>query len=279
LENLISKSDLLARGWTERELGLVFDEPDGSGPSRHWRNPIGEPLYDKDRVKMAAWRTCRRGARRPTQAEADHWLRSSQPTSEPLFIADLHRLAEAYIPNARYQFFSLRLSHPICGRQPGTEDREFDYIKMVLAKLVGVAAGEEPKDWASTEAWFAARAQGAAAGFGWPWPKVCARKVRRTTFISRATGKKHLEKALDSWALVQAGAVESIPALGRVLPGALVTAPILRFDLQTLRPTPPIRTDRERMDEFFATVRYVRLPGQPPIGDWREMPETEPEDD
>jgi hypothetical protein len=54
MPSLFSKSELLKRGWTERQIGLALDEADEYGPSNHWLNEYGEPFYDADRVEIAA---------------------------------------------------------------------------------------------------------------------------------------------------------------------------------------------------------------------------------
>ena len=50
MEKLIPADKL---DWTQRQLDRILDEPDYHGPSRHFRNPLGEPLYDAARVRVA----------------------------------------------------------------------------------------------------------------------------------------------------------------------------------------------------------------------------------
>jgi hypothetical protein len=57
MPDLVSKDELIAVGWKDRQVDAALDEPDEHGPSRHWQNTSGTPYYRKDRVAVAAYRT------------------------------------------------------------------------------------------------------------------------------------------------------------------------------------------------------------------------------
>jgi hypothetical protein len=54
--DLVSKDELIAAGWKDRQVDAALDEPDEHGPSGHWRSTSGKPYYHKDRVSVAAYR-------------------------------------------------------------------------------------------------------------------------------------------------------------------------------------------------------------------------------
>lgn len=76
--NLASQEDLVAQGWSKRQIDAALDGPDEVGPSGHWLNATGRPHYDRDRVAVAAYRVGIQ-KQRPTAAQwkmlADTMLR------------------------------------------------------------------------------------------------------------------------------------------------------------------------------------------------------------
>ncbi len=142
---LISKNELLDAGWKERQVDAALDEPDEFGPAGHWLNTRGKPYYLKDRVSIAAFRLGLT-RERPLETDWKKWAQSEKPTSPPELTVDFHRIADTCITSASRQFWSLRLSHPVMGRQGGTREKEEMLIEQVLIKLVEYAFGDKLKD-------------------------------------------------------------------------------------------------------------------------------------
>lgn len=219
-------------GWSQYELDRTFDAPDDHGPSRHWQNPLGEPLYARERVRIARARRTRAGVNKLTAEEIARWNQAGQPTCRPVFTFNFNLLADAHLPGIRDQLWSERLSHPVAGRFPGSDRREFDLLVKALITLISVAEKEALQNWPQARELLYARAAGASERLGPPWPNVVLRSAHRSSYVSRASGPKMLASALDALALVATGVVK--PAGWRAerisVPGLLMGMPKLRFD-------------------------------------------------
>ena len=232
--NLVSQEELVALGWTKRQIEAALDEPDEVGPSGHWLNTSGKPYYDRDRVAVAAYRIGLR-KERPTDAEWQKWARGASPTSLPVMTADFHRLAEACLPGVTDRFWSLRLSHPIFGRRPGDREDEVALIEQCLMQLVRAAFGTDVAGAASLERFLREQSATAAEVLGDGWPEgIIVRPAGRASYVSKATSKKAMERFVCALSLVHVGAVTG--PLGQLvnLREFLVYAPRMRFDRRSL---------------------------------------------
>jgi hypothetical protein len=229
MSNLISGSKT---DWSQRELDRIFDDPDGHGPSRHYLNPTGEPLYDKHRVRVARWRAGK--ARRPPMtAEELAWCdRSPRPTCAPVLVVNFHALADAYRPGVKGQLWGERLSHPVAGRMPGSGKREEALLEDSLVRLVSVVEGRSLETWKQARTLLRARAVGAVERLGAPWPRVVLRRARRSSYVPNATGPRSLARSMDALALLLEGQIAlcALRERPRTMVGLLVLFPVLRFD-------------------------------------------------
>jgi hypothetical protein len=177
--DLVSKDEMIAAGWKDRQVDAALDEPDEYGPSGHWRNTSGKPYYYKDRVAVAAYRTGLT-KQKPIDEQWKRWADSIEPTAPPLLTFDFHRLANECIPNVSGHFWSLRLSHPIAGRPPGMEEKELLLIDEVLIKLVQLAYHVDLTNHVDLARFLAKKAKSASGALGPYWPdNVVARPARR----------------------------------------------------------------------------------------------------
>lgn len=232
--NLVSQEELVALGWTKRQIEAALDEPDEVGPSGHWLNTSGKPYYDRDRVAVAAYRIGLR-EERPTDAQLQKWSGRASPTSLPVMSADFHRLAEACQPGVSRRFRSLRISHPLMGRLPGTRASEGLLIEECLIQLVKVAFGTDVASADGLEKFLRKKSAIAADVLGDGWPEgIVVRPARRASYVSKATSKKAMERFVCALSLVHVGAVTG--PLGHLvnLREFLVYAPRMRFDRRNL---------------------------------------------
>ncbi len=204
--------------WSQRELDRILDSPDGHGPPTHFQNPRGEPLYDRERVRVAGWRIGRGRRPRLSAERLSWWARAEKPTSAPVLVVDFHRLAEAHWPEMRRLLWNIRVS-----REEILED--------ALTRLVGHSLGRTLTNWQEARDALQERAGGAVKRLGEPWPNVILRRAHRSSYIPRATGSKVLNRALDALAVVGEGVVPIRAFLKRPTFADLLTSvPILRFD-------------------------------------------------
>ena len=54
--NLITKNELRASGWSEAKIKRHLGKPHGRHPSTHFRNPLGQPYWTGQQVLSAAVR-------------------------------------------------------------------------------------------------------------------------------------------------------------------------------------------------------------------------------
>lgn len=232
--NLVSQEELVALGWTKRQIEAALDEPDEVGPSGHWLNTSGKPYYDRDRVAVAAYRIGLR-KERPTEAQWHKWASGASPTSLPVMTADFHRLAEACQPGFTGRFWSLRLSHPVMGRQPGTRRSEDLLIEDCLIRLVKVAFGIDVANAEGLEKFLSEKSAAAAQLLGDGWPKgIVVRLAGRASYVSKATSKKAIERFICALSLVHVGAVKGAVGQHVNVREFLVYAPRMRFDRRSL---------------------------------------------
>lgn len=228
--NLVSQEELVALGWTKRQIEAALDEPDEVGPSGHWLNTSGKPYYNRDRVAVAGYRIGLR-KERPTDAQWQKWSGGASPTSVPVMTADFHWLAEACLPGVTDRFWSLRLSHPVMGRQPGTRRSEDLLIEDCLIQLVKAAFGTDAACAGGLETFLKEKSTTAAEVLGDGWPEgIVVRPARRASYVSKATSKKAMERFVCALSLVHVGSVTG--PLDQIVNVRefLVYAPRMRFD-------------------------------------------------
>src|SRR5262249_17236953 len=194
-----------------------------------------------DRVAVAAYRT---GLikRKPSDEQWKRWADSIKPTEPPLLTFDFHRLANECIPNVSRHFWSLRLSHPVAGRQPGTEQQELLLIDEVLIKLVQLACHVNLTNHVDLARYLAEMAQSASGALGPYWPdNVVARPARRLSYVSKATSKKAIQQFINAISLIHTGQVRGPRGSHLKLNEFLVSAPNMRFDRHSFEdfPTKP----------------------------------------
>jgi hypothetical protein len=190
---LVSKDELIAAGWKNRQVDAALDEADEHGPSGHWRNTSGKPYYYKDRVAVASYRIGLTD-QRPTDAQWKRWADSIEPTAPPLLTFDFHRLADRGIPDVSRRLWSLRLSHPVAGRLPGTLEKELLLIDEVLMKLVQLAFHVDLMNRVDLKRFLVDKAKSASSALGPHWSEnVVARPSRRFSYVSKATSNKSIQ--------------------------------------------------------------------------------------
>jgi hypothetical protein len=199
------------------------------GPSRHWLNRYGEPLYDADRVAVGAHYLGISGFPKPPKQAIREWSVAPQPTRLPILTLDFHRLARAYVPSTEMEFFHLRLKHPFVGRRGSYED-EAELIRKTICALLTHCDQNTIRQWSDAENSLNSKAAGAEHRLGKPWPNVLAREVRQTAYISKATGPRALAIAMDALSLVYTRKVKLAFEGTGDLPELLVYSPALRFD-------------------------------------------------
>ena len=227
---LLSRDELLARGWKAGWVDSVLDSPDGSEPTSHWLNKNGSPLYDRQRVRIAEYRMGFQNVR-PAAAEIVKWINDSRPTSSPLAAFDFHDLAETCIPQSSHTFRSLRLSHPIMGREPGTSQRERKLIEDCLSCLINSAFDVEVSDAAGIHKFFEKSSILALSVLGDQWAStVRVRPAERASYVSRSKGESSVKRFICALTLIHTGHVRG--ARGELLQVSdlLKMAPRLRFD-------------------------------------------------
>jgi len=230
--DLCSKDELIAEGWSARQIDAALDEPDEVGPSGHWLNTSGKPYYLRERVSVAAFRT---GIteQRPNADVWERWINCDKPTSIPVLTFDLHRIANECQAGIGSKFRSLRISHPVLGRLPGTRNREVDLVESVLQMLVKQAYGVFVADASSLSKFFFQRSEVASAQLGITCSHdVIVRSAHRASYVSRAAGRQTVKKFLDALALVHVGVVRGYDGAELEVQKLLTDSPQLRFDLK-----------------------------------------------
>jgi len=221
---------MIAAGWKERQIDAALDEPDEVGPSGHWMNSYGTPYFYRDRAELASYRIGL-STQRPPEALWLKWAHSKKPTALPELTIDFHRLADLVVSGASRRFRSLRLSHPVLGRQDGTRLLEQQLIEEVLIALVEYASGIKLKDTEALNQHMSEIAKVHAQTLGPLFPSgIAVRKAVRSSYVSKATGKKTLLKSLNALALIHTGQILGWDDRKLDLVDLLIYAPNLRFD-------------------------------------------------
>ena len=234
-EDLISKDELIDDGWPNRQVDAALDAPDAVGPCGHWLNPHGKPFYNRERVAVAAYRMGL-SDEAPPESHWAWWKNSLQPTCLPQLTFDFHRLANAYLPGSSHEFWSLRLSHPVAGRQPGTDSQESVLIERALIAIVSVTLGRVLDNWQALTDFLAERLAEASRAFGQCWPEsVLIRPAYRSSYLSRATGKRSVQRFLNVLALTHAGLMRDANGEALELLQLLIGTPRFRIDPSAIR--------------------------------------------
>ena len=210
----------------------MFDKPDERGPSEHWSNTSGTALYDPERVAIAKYRIGK-SEEKPSPKMWSKWRNSLSPTATPALTLDFHHMSDAYVHGAADEFWSLRLSHPIAGRPPGTKDRERQILEPLLnalwqvafpdtsvgnvfeslSELAEVVVREKPKPWAAA---------------------LCVRRVSMKSYLSKAKSPKAVKRALQGLALIHSGTIRDPRGRKQDLLDWLIESPRMRFDFLEL---------------------------------------------
>lgn len=226
----MSREELIDAGWSDRSIDAVLDAADEYGPSGHWLNKIGKPFYDQDRVNVAAFRTGISKSQ-PNEKLLTFWAASDRPTSFPLLTFNFHRLADVCDPSASREFWSLRLSHPVLGRQGGTADKERLLIIKILTKLIEISSGVKLPDVSVLKQYLLERAISEATPLRAKLPvNIVARKARRSSYVSRGTGMRSIQRFIDALALISAGEVLGVGGHKLDPIDFLIRAPKFRID-------------------------------------------------
>lgn len=232
--DVLSKEDLIAAGWKSRQIDAALDDPDETGPSGHWMNKSGKPFYLRERAEVAAYRIGL-SPQAPSAEVWDRWKDSERPTSLPLLTFDFHKLAEKCMPGVSREFWSLRLSHPVVGQRPGSETKEAALIERVLLEMTQQAFDVRVGGQAGLSSFLQDRAGMASWSLGPTWPgDVMLRPAYRASYVSKAAGKAHMQKALDALALVRCGQIVSPGGAWAELVDMLQRSPQVRFDRRSL---------------------------------------------
>jgi hypothetical protein len=230
VSSLLSKQDLCDSGWAPASIERVLDSPDEVEPAGHWLNTSGKPLYLRERVAIAEYRTGR-SKRRPSDNQLEKWLWHPMPTCTPLATFDFHRIADRYAPGAAQKFWSLRLSHPVAGRRPGSREDEAGLISEVLGKIITARYGVPSSKRDGIGNWFNDHASTFVNRTGQKWSSgVMVRKAERTSYVSRGVGPKTTDLFLGLLALAHIGVILSANRRSVSITELLASSPQLRFD-------------------------------------------------
>jgi hypothetical protein len=159
-----------------------------------------------------------------------HFDRNSPPDVHVSPTIQLYRLTNI-LPIPSCGFGGLRISHPIQGRVPGTQQEEAELIEKIICILLTHDEGTEVVDWSDAEDSLTSRGEAAENKLGSPWPDFVARPMCRTTRVAKGSGPRALTRALDTLSLLYTVRIELVGELHQSsLPELLVYAPALRFD-------------------------------------------------
>jgi len=229
-DGLISRDELLERGWTLHQIFAVLDEPEDRLPSRHWYNKIGEPLYSINRVKVAEFRIGL-SSERPTDHEWVSCEISKRSNSFPILTFDFQYLAEKITPGSTKIINSLRISHPRYGRIPGTVDTEKELIKIRLIEIANFAFGDQFDDYVVLQKFLSNRNIWAQQMLSKKWHQnVVVRPAHYGNYVSKAYSKTAAAKFINSISLIYGGIVKSQDDTIVDLIDFLTDSPRIRFD-------------------------------------------------
>jgi len=237
LNKLLSKQDLCDAGWEPSSIERILDGPDEVEPAGHWLNTSGKPMYLRERVAVAEYRTGR-SKRRPNDQRLRKWLWHPKPTCMPLATFDFHRIADRYVPGVAQTFWSLRLSHPVAGRRPGTREDEVRLISEVLGKIITVHHRVMSSKRDVIANWFNDHASTFVNRVGQKWSSgLIVRSVERASYVSRGVGPKTTDLFLGLLALVHVGNILGPDRKRISITEFLAMSPQLRFDPSTVTET------------------------------------------
>ena len=230
----ITVQELLAEGWKERQITAALDRADDFGPSKHWFNTTGTPLYYRDRVAVAAFR-CGISGTKPGEDLWKKWKDSHRPTSLPVLTFDFHRLADEVLPGSRSEIWELRLAHPRLGRRPWTVGDEKTIIEKVLLAMIQTTSNKLISTREDFEQFMLEHALQASSRLGREWPDdVVVRPALRRSYISRATGPQTIAKFLDAISMVHSGLIKMAQNTYVDYSELLIKSGRLRFDRRSL---------------------------------------------
>lgn len=230
----ISRDELVASGWNKRQVEAALDEPDAIQATGFLGSANGKPFYDRGRVTVAAYRIGLR-AERPAEADWREWVGGARPTSLPVLTVDFHRFAEHCLPDATHRFAALRLMQRIASKRSNVREQELDLIAESLILLVREGFGVELADATALKRFLEEHAASAAELLGPGWPDdVVVRAALRSSYLSRATGKVAIQRAVSALSLVHVGAVVLFTGERVALSELLTEAPRMRFDRESL---------------------------------------------
>jgi hypothetical protein len=230
----LSREELISVGWSDRLIDAALDAADEYGPSGHWLNKTGKPYYDEERVKVAAFKT---GISKiqPNQKQLALWGASERPTSLPLLTFNFHRLADVCDPSVSREFWSLRLSHPGLGRQGGTLEKERLLIVKTLIKLIEYSSAVKLENFNALTQYLSDQSVKEAASLRAKLPvNAVVRKARRSSYVSRGTGIRSIQRFIDVLVMIYSGLVLGVDGQKVDPIDLLIRSPKFRIDFQEL---------------------------------------------
>ena len=227
--SLRSKKDLYSEGWTDRLIELALGEADEYGPSGHWFNTTGKPLFKANRVAIAAYRIGISDTE-PDEHELRSFIGGELPSSLPIYTLDFHFLSNICVPGIGRKFWSARLSHPFAGRRPNSRNQEVELISETFIAWINKLDGLKLRTESDIEIHLEERAVSAWDKLESEWNNVCVRSLRHARRASKASSEKALIKGLDVLSLVHVGKVCSPSGSQMPLVETLIASPMLRFD-------------------------------------------------
>jgi hypothetical protein len=223
------RDDLLEEGWSEHTIAKVLDGGDQYTSANHWLNQTGSPLYNKERVAVAAYREGLSTIRPPGDV-IHRWLRSDRPTSTPLLTMNFNQIVNLYEIRPLRDKFSTSFANPTWGPFSSSGEKS-SFIKRDLVCLAHLYLDVEINTWQDFIDLAAANADRILATMTPEWrDHVCIRPARIKKYVSRARGAKALHKAFDALLLVQAGVVTAPDGALCELVDLLMESRLLRFD-------------------------------------------------
>ena len=220
---------LLALGWSPREIDAALDSSETRLPSTHWASSTGARLYDGDRVAVAAFRLGKSGNAPPVD-KIQKCVLGSRPTSLPILTIDFHRIAGEFLSASEPSFSSLRLSHWMAGRRPRSYLKEQALATLVISRIIArvenvSCAGHEVEERLRRRRESAMKIVDERPG-----ERLVLRACELATYVSKAKGSRALQRLLDVLALIQSGVVREPSGGALTAIQAVLDAPALRLD-------------------------------------------------
>ncbi len=231
---MLSKGELLSLGLKSSWIDAVFDAPDDEGPSRHWLNKSGEPLYDMSRVKVACARV---GVEFTDLSVLDiaNRAKGRRPTSRPIMTFNFHALADIVLPHVSKGLRSLRIAHPVLGRAHDSTEQGYELIDSCLMAMIKACFRVELNE-GQVYRFLEGLANDAVKNLGSSMAQdVVVRSAKRRSYISKSANLSAVKRFLYAIALIQdrtiRGPFDDVVDVRRLLSAS----PLVRFDSTEIR--------------------------------------------